>query len=222
MPLYFFLLEAPAFQEHIRPALAAAWRQRSFAPCRALCQGLLPAVQAFGERYAIADEEPLVAKAARGLPFDRDYWTLLAGEVLLYAAVEVPEIEVAPDTLCAILAPERLDQEPGPREQRAPVEQAHFGSRDLRFGTRLYRPERVGLNDAADVDRLAAYLDTVDPNRWTVADLVRLPDLANNEERAEELAFVRDWFPALQELYRRAAASGLVVVCEVLSSGRDY
>jgi hypothetical protein len=222
MPLYFFLLESAAFEERIRPALASAWRQRSFEPGRSLCQGLLPGVQAFAERYALADEEPLVARVARGLPFDRDYWTFLVGEVLLYAAVDVPEIEVAPDTLRAILAPERLGQDGGAREQFAPIERAHFGSRDLRFGARLYRPESVGLNDVGDVARLAAYLGDVDPNGWTPADLVPLADLTNNEDRADELAFVQDWFPALQELYRRAAASALVVVCELLSSGRDY
>jgi hypothetical protein len=222
MPLYFFLLEAPTFHERICPDLAAAWRQRSFEPCRSLCRSLLPGVQAFALRYALSDDEPSLARVARGLAFDRDYWTLLAGEVLLYAAVDVPEIEVAPETLCALLAPERYGKEQEARERLAPIEQAHFGSRDLQFGTKLYRPEHVGLNNPGDVNRLAAYLQEVDPNVWTPADLVRLPDLANNEERAEELAFVQDWFPALQELYGRAAASSLVVVCEMLSSGRDY
>ena len=36
-------------------------------------------------------------------------------------------------------------------------------------------------------------------------------------EREEELAYVRDWFPALVDLYRRCADAGRVIVCETLS-----
>ena len=35
-------------------------------------------------------------------------------------------------------------------------------------------------------------------------------------ERAEELEYVREWFPALVELYRSAAACSHIVVCECL------
>jgi hypothetical protein len=222
MPLYFLLLDARPFQEQIRPSLAAAWRQRSFEPCRSLCRDLLPVVRAFAERHGLIALESLLGQVARGLPFDRDYWTLLAGEVLLYAAREVPELEVAPETLCCLLAPERLGQAPGSRELYVPIEQAHFGSRDLSFGGKLYRPEQVGCNDPGDVARIAEYLGGVEPARWTPADLTPLTELVGDEERAEELAFVRDWFPALEELYRRAAEAGQAVVCEWLSSCRDY
>jgi hypothetical protein len=222
MCLYFLLLDGRLFHEAIRPALAAAWQQRSFEPCLPLATRLGPAVRAFAERYHLGTEEPLLTQVARGLPFDRHFWTLLVGEALLYGAAEVPEFQTAPETLCCLLAPEHCREGEVPRERFAPIQQAHYGSRDLDFGGKLYRPEHAGYNDAVDVARLAAYLGGVDPGRWSAADLALLPALADEEERAEELEFVRDWFPALQDLYRRAETLGQIVVCEVLSSGRDF
>src|SRR5205814_5459070 len=93
MGLYFLLLDGRLFREAIRPALAAAWRQRSFEPCRSLAAQLEPAVRAFTTRYHLGTDEPLLAQVPRGLPFDRHFWTLLAGEVLLYAAAEAPDIQ---------------------------------------------------------------------------------------------------------------------------------
>jgi hypothetical protein len=216
MPLYFLLLDARLFHEEIQPALAMAWRQRSFEPCKGLATRLEPAIRAFTERYHLGEEQPLLARAAQDLPFDRHYWTLLTGEALLYAAAEVPELQTAPETLCCLLAPDHYLAKDVSRERLAPIQQAHFGSRDLTFGGKLYRPDPAGYNDQADIVRLSAYLDAVDPGRWSAADLEPLVDLADEEERAEELEFVRDWFPALQDLYRRARAQEFIVVCELL------
>jgi hypothetical protein len=215
MPVYYLLVDATWFHQQLRPSLAASWRLRSFEPCRALCSDLLSATRAFLERYHATAEEPLVYQVARGLPFDRDFWRLLAGELLLFGAAEIPELQIAPDTLCCLLAPEHYREGAVPRERFAPIQQAHFGTRDLAFGVKLYRPEHVGLNDTPDVTRLAAYLASLDPEAWTAAGLADLREAADDEERAEELAFARDWFPALSELYQRARARGQVVVCEI-------
>ena len=51
---YYFLLDA-AFETVIRPALAACCRRRSFEPCRAVCEELLPAAQAYRARYHAGD-----------------------------------------------------------------------------------------------------------------------------------------------------------------------
>src|SRR6266545_282958 len=107
MTLYYLLHKAPVFDAQIRRALAASWRCRSFEPCRPLCEALLPAAHSFAERYHLGPEEPLLAEVLRGLPFDREFWTHLAGELLWYGAAEIPEIETAPETLCCLLAPER-------------------------------------------------------------------------------------------------------------------
>ena len=115
-----------------------------------------------------------------------------------------------------LLAPERCREETAGREHFAPIEQAHYGSRDLVFGGGFYCPERAGYNDISDAERLATYLDTLDPGSWTAEALAGLPELESAEERVEELEYVRAWFPALRDLYRRARAERQVVVCEVL------
>jgi hypothetical protein len=216
MPIYFLLHDADRFRRMIRPALAGAWRRRTFEPCRALCAALAPAALAFADRYHTGHDEPLLAQVARGtVPFDRDFWRLLVGEVLLYGAAAVPEILTAPDTLCRLLAPGQADEPPASRSEFAPIRQAHFGARDLVFGG-FYRPEAAGYNDADDVSRLADYLATIDPARWTVADLAGLREFADDAERADELEFAREVFPPLRDLYGGARDVGQVVVCEVL------
>ncbi len=216
MPLYHLLLDAGAFHDRVRPALSTCWRGRSFAPCQELCECLRPAAESFARRYHLGPDEPLLAQVARGLAFDRTLWRHLAGEILWFSATDIPEFETAPATLCCLLAPERYREGPAGRERFAPIEQAHYGSRDLVFGGGFYCPERAGYNDTPDVERLTAYLDALEPERWTVEQLAPLESAASDEERAEELADVRAWFPALRDLYRRARAERQVVVCEVL------
>ena len=157
-----------------------------------------------------------------GLPFDPDFWSLLAGEVLLYAAVEIPDIQLVPDTLCCLLAHDRYQEEAGPRERLAPIQQAHYGSRDLVFGRRIYRPDYAGYNDVADVDRLADYLSGIDPQWWSTAALCDLRQAGDDEERSDELEFAREWFPVLRDLYQQASQRGFIVVSETLTGTREY
>jgi hypothetical protein len=208
---YFLALDGATFEGEVRPALAAAWLRRSFEPCRALCASLVPAARDYADRYHTGGES-LIQNVAEGLSFDRGFWRLLVGEVLLVAAVEIPEFQTAADTLYLLLAPEvggdTLDL---PRGQRPAILQAHQGSRDLTFGPATYRPDHAGYNNAADVARLADYLAALRPETWTTAALRHLED---EDERADELAFAREWFPELRELYRRAHAEGRVLVLE--------
>jgi hypothetical protein len=216
MSVYYMLVDADLFNCRMSPALAASWRLRSFDPCRALCSDLAPAALAFTEGLPTGSEEPLVCKVARDLPFDRHFWTLLVGELLLYAATEIPEIQIAPDTLCCLLAPESYRQDAVPRAHYAPIQQAHFGRRELLFGVHCYRGEHAGYNDVGDVASLGEYLASQTPEDWTAADLTELRNVADEEERQEELDFAREWFPALRELYHRASAQRQLIICEVL------
>ncbi len=214
MPLYFYVHDGEVFTRRVRPVLTASWRQRSFEPCHQFCRDLLPAARAFAQQYHLGAEEPLVEQVAAGLPFERDFWRLLAGEILLFGAVEIPEIQTAPESFRCLLAPDRYGEESTPRHRLAPIQQVHHGSRDLDFGTAFYRPDHVGWNDRQDVLRLAGYLSALDPGRWTVADLAQLRGFADDEERAEELSFLRDWFPPVRDLYLRAADGRQVIICE--------
>jgi hypothetical protein len=203
---YFLLLDAASFENRIRPAMAAAWRQRDFDPCRSLCTDLLPSARAYAERYHVGGDEPLLSRVAADLPFDRTCWRGLVAEILLYTAVEIPEFQTCEETLCLLLTPDRTGVEE--RSQLAPIQQAHRGTRDLTFGAAVYRPEHAGYNNAADVARLADYLAAVRPDQWTPADLAGLPDAE------EELEYTREWFPALAEMFQRARERGCVLVHE--------
>lgn len=214
MAEYFLCLDAELFLRRIRPALAESWQQRSFEPCHSLCVELLTAAREYNQRYHLGEDETLVSRVAGGLPFDRAYWRLLVGEVLLFAAVEIPEFPNNAETLCCLLAPEHYGHEDFSREQFAPIEQALRGSRDVTFGTAVYRPDQAGYNDPADVARLADFLAAVQHERWTVDDLRSLHDVTGDEERADELAFVREWFPVLVDLYQHTRREERVLVIE--------
>jgi hypothetical protein len=209
---YFLVLDGVRFEREVRPALAASWRQRSFEPCRPLCAALAPEALAFAQRYHTGEEEHIIVRVAAGLPFDRAFWRTLVGEVLLIAAVEVPEFLTCPDTLSRLLAPDT--EADSPRERMPPILQAHRGSRDLTFGAAVYRPEHAGYNDAAAVARLAEYLAAVRPEVWTPDALRGLPGADDDEARAEELDLARQACTALRDLYRNAHAEGRVIVLE--------
>jgi hypothetical protein len=215
MPLYFLLLDAADFERRVRPALAASWLGRSFEPCRPLCEGLTPAALAFRDRYHTGPDEPLICQVARGLSFDRDRWRLLVGEVLFTCAAEIPEFQTAPETLACLVGVNGPGEGPVPREMSPPIWQAHHGSHDLVLG-RFYRPEHAGFNNAEDVRRLAGYLAGIDPDRWRADDLRALPEMDEEEDRQDELAFARQCLVALREMYDPAARRGQVIVCEVI------
>jgi hypothetical protein len=215
MARYFLLLENAVFEDRIRPALSAAWRTRSFEPCQELCRTLLPQAQAFQARFHVA-EEPMLAEIARGLPFERHLWRHLVGECLWYAAVDIPELETCPETLACLVKQLEDERESIERRRCSPISQAHGGSRDLVFGGGTFRPENAGYNDRDDVRRLAAFLEAVDRERWSAEQLAVLPSLLSSAERADELEFAREWFPALLELYQEARQRDWIVVCETV------
>jgi hypothetical protein len=210
---YFLVHDRIIFEEHLRPALAAAWRERSFAPCVSLCRDLSPVARDQAARWHISTDDLLLFQVEPGLLFDRAFWRTLVGELLLFAARESPEFPARLDTLTHLLA-RSLSAESLPREQLPPIHQALQGSRDLTFGAVVYRPEHAGYNDAAAVIRLAEYLASVRPEDWTTGDLAPASHLRDEEDLEDELAFAREWFAELRELYSRAAGNGQVLVLE--------
>jgi hypothetical protein len=210
---YYLILDASQFEGSIRPALAASWRQRSFGPCRALCANLVRSAQDYQERYHTGAGQPFLCQVTDGLPFDRTLWRSLVGEVLLFAAVEIPEFQVNAEALWCLLAPDSYRAGSSQREDFVPIQQVHHGARDLQFGGAVYRPEQAGWNNRDDVARLADYLATIRPDAWTCADLKDMRDLPE-EDRADELAFTQEWFPVLRELYERTRDLKRVMVIE--------
>jgi hypothetical protein len=214
MAHYFCLVDSSWFYDRFRPALAASWRQKSFQPCRQLCAALNEAADRFAATYNGLVGTSIVTAVAAGLAFDRHVWRCLVGEALLYGASEIPEIHLAVECLTRLLAPNRAPRLEGPRELLAPVQQALFGARDLEFGSAIYRPEQVGMNDTTDVQRLADYFESVEPREWTTADLGVADPLLDDEESAAELEYVRECFSALCQMYVGARNRRQVIICE--------
>jgi hypothetical protein len=213
MTHYFLLLEAAWFHGRLRPALSASWREKSFRTCQALCAELIESARTFAATYRVSTEESLPAAVAAGLSFDRHLWRCLVGEALLYGASEIPELDMALESLTRLLAPGHDPRPTGPREQLAPILQTHFGAHDLDFGNAIYRPEHVGINDRADVWRLADYLQSVDAKAWTSADL-SMEELIGVEDRESELDYTRACFTDLLRLYETARHREQIIVCE--------
>src|SRR5579871_5533117 len=103
MAIYFLLIDAERFSGEIVPALAASWRERIFAPCRPLCQSLHPTAAAFGKQYYLGSGELMLDAVLRGAAFNRVFWRALAGEILWFAAADVPETLTALETLLPLL-----------------------------------------------------------------------------------------------------------------------
>jgi len=105
MPIYFMLLDARQFHQDIVPALSISWRQRSFA---LLAPDFMPPSAARraelrGEVH-VPGGQTIHGQGCARLAIDRDRWKLVVGEILLFAAAEVPEIEVVPETMLCLLA----------------------------------------------------------------------------------------------------------------------
>ena len=200
---YFYLLNRNWMQARLRPALAESWRRRNFAPCADLCQQLV-AVKPI-------PDAALIRLVPHTLAYDRTRWHALVGELLIFGAEAMPRLPFLLESLCYLLAPQRVSADPSERHSRTPIEQCYHGTRDLRFGGGWYRPDHAGWNDVDDVQRLLAFLRRIDPSGWSATALIHLPDDA---ERTEELAYVRDWWPELVAMYEQAHAADQVVVCE--------
>jgi hypothetical protein len=211
---YFLVHDRNILEQQLRPALAAAWRQRSFAPCLAVCREWKGAANDYARRYHVNPDGILLFEVEQALTFDRGSWRSLAGELLLFGACEVPEIPRHVDTLLPMFA--LASDEDVPRPQRSAIHQSLFGSRDLVFGPAVYRPEHSGYNDAGDVVRLADYLTSIRPENWTAADFPSIAGLPDEEDRAFEIDFAREWLAVLAALYRRSSEKGRVIVLENL------
>lgn len=196
--LLFLVHDAAFFHDRLTPALAASWQRRSFTPLAALAAELAPQFDAFAERFRLtAEEQPLVRRAA-ALPFDRRMWRHLAGELLLYAAADAPDIPDARAALTDILGPDEV------------VRAAYHGRRELTFGGVPYRPGSAGLNDATDVADLATALAAADVDAWTTIGMCVEP----GDDEAEVLTDARDAWAKLGAAYESARQAGCVVVCE--------
>lgn len=201
MPYFFYLLEGAFFLEKVLPTLAACQRGRTFAPLK----DLLPHLFIPAGDYSILNQ-------AAEMSFDRAVFQAVVGQVLIFGAREMPRLPLDPKSLIPMLSPDCPEQED--RSAYSPIKQVFQGSRDLVIGRLPYRPFHVGWNNPADVARLWQYLKALDPAAWSESLLPPLAGLEQPEDREEEVAMIRDWWPDLVGLYRRARDEKGILVCE--------
>jgi hypothetical protein len=202
---YFLPISASLFEELLVPALSQSRKQRSFGPVLGICRDFAARARILVQHAGSETIPPVTLQVPDGLAFRRGSWSLLAGELLLLAAAELPQIEAPLESLASV-----LDQPLSTaRGSFPPIQQAIAGSRDLWFGG-SYRPQSAGWNDVADVGRLASWLASVDRDSWSAG---KLSD-ARIANPIEELEFLKEWLPPLCEMYRRAADMNWIMVCE--------
>ena len=91
--------DAHFFRQRLSRALAASWGTRSFAPLQSLTDELAPRFVAIADEFRLtAGEQPLLLRC-RDMRFSRSSWRHLAGELLLYVAVDTPAFTTSPDLL---------------------------------------------------------------------------------------------------------------------------
>ena len=124
---YFLMLDAAAFEGRIRPALAASRRSHGFDPCRSLCAELVPAARAYAEHYHVGGDEPMPARVAAGLPFDRDYWRAWSRKCCCVPPSKSPNFRPAKTPFVCCWRRDRSGKR-------------HHGTRDLTFGAAVTAP----------------------------------------------------------------------------------
>jgi hypothetical protein len=201
--VYFMAIPGPWFRQLLIPALGECLRERTFRPVESICRDLRATAVQFVQSGS--ELSPVALEVLEGLKFNIDLWRILAGELMLFGAEELPELETPLDMYATVLG-ERLSEVRG---EFPPIQQAIEGSRDVWFGA-FYRPEHAGWNDEDDVRRLARWFSSVNPEQWKAT---RLPD-APPEDQEDDIAFLREWFAELASMYQRSVDSGRVIVCE--------
>jgi hypothetical protein len=197
-PMRLFLLHNPQFfRTDVVPAIAACFRSRSFDAFSQLNMLVASRIDRLAERaLLIPNERPLFSECPN-LPFHRRTWRHLAGELLLYAADEIPDFPVEPDLLSQFLPPDL-------------VQRIHDGSRELTFDGIPYRPDNSGFHDVEDVADIASQLKSFDCSHWPAQRLAHVPA----EDRDDELAFARQCFTHMQSMFELAMANDHLIVCE--------
>src|SRR5262249_52766664 len=160
-------------------------------------------VERFVTENRVRREDLVLYSLHPRMPFDRNTWRIIAGEVLLLAAAEVPEIPDVEETLVEL------------HGEDTSIHRAYHGTHTLCFGGGWYRPDQAGYNDTDDVMHVACWLASIDPNTWSPNRLSG-HGYTQEEERQEELAFTSQAFKQLTAVYDRARTRGQLIVCEVI------
>ena len=185
----------------LRPVLGDAWWQRSFLRCAPHVEEWSVAALRYAEAYHIDPAEILLTGFGPKTPFSSSSWRTLVGELLVVTAVEMPELPSHLESLSRLL-PSTLAKD------------ALQGCGDLTFGLATYRPGLAGFTSAEDVRRILDELLAIDPAGWSASMLPA--DELDADDLDDELAYCREWFAVLVDLYERVVRDDRVIVFETM------
>ena len=146
-------------------------------------------------------EEELKGVFGPKTPFCSSSWRTLVGELLVVTAVEMPELPRHLESLSCLLPPSL-------------ARDALQGCGDLTFGLATYRPGMAGFNSVDDNRRLLNELRAIDPAGWSESML--LADELDADDIRDELAYSREWFAVLVDLYERVVREDRIIVFETM------
>ena len=186
---------------HLRPILGDAWWRRSFLRCAPHVDEWRVAALHYAEAYHIDTQEVFLLGFGPATPFSSSSWRTLVGELLVVTAAEMPELPSHLESLARLLPPSL-------------ARDALQGCGDLTFGLATYRPGLAGFNSMEDNRRLLNEFRAIDPAGWSESML--LADELDADDIIEELAYAREWFAVLVDLYERVVRDDRVIVFETM------
>ena len=186
---------------HLRPVLGDAWWRRSFVGCTPHVEAWRAAALYYANAYHIDPQELFLVGFGPKTSFTSSSWRTLVGEILVVTAVEMPELPSHLESLARLLPP-------------ALAKDALQGCGDLTFGLATYRPGLAGFNTVDDNRRLLSELRAIVPASWS-ASMLRADEL-DDEDLLDELAYSREWFAVLVDLYERVVRDDRVIVFETM------
>ncbi len=192
MPHYFLFHDAAFFQTELVAAFTQSWKISSFEPLVAVAKQLKEGISNFSEKFRMGADEPILGHVARGMKFNRAVWEMALGEALFYGAREAPDSPVSFGSLRFLLGSRRDEGALEARSEWPWIDRAVLGSRTLRFGRAVYRPQNAGWNGKAEAASFAVESQRVDPETWCEADLQLLDGTLDQEDLADELALAKE------------------------------
>jgi hypothetical protein len=214
LPHYFLLHEPFIFERQIVPAFAMSWKINSFEPLATLAAQMKPGITAFGEKFRMGADAPILEQLAGGMKFDKAIWEMALAEALFYGAKEAPDSPTSFTSLRFLLGSPIETIELNARSNWPWIERAVLGSRTLRLGRGVYRPREAGWNSPAEAGQLATQLHTLDSGTWNPGQLTLMDASLDEEDRADELALAVEALAGLRTIYDRAVELEFVVFCE--------
>ncbi len=214
MPHYFLFHDPSFLKAQVIPAFTQSWRERTFEPVGELLDGLRAGMESFKQKFCLSDQEPVLAKLAGGVRFDRDAWEMALGEVLFFGARAAPDAPVSFHSLRYLLGSAAEEAPFTSRSDWPWIDRAILGSHAFRLGRGVYRPQDAGWNETAESADLLTKLQGVDVASWNIAQLRQLDASWDAEDLEDELALAGDALAGLRQIYADACRNQFAVVCE--------